>query len=160
MVEKTLRYPGHARLMRVFRDSGFFDAKPIRVGGQSVSPIDLTSKLLVDQWRLKEGEQDLVIMRVIVEGKCGGNAYRYAYELLDRYDVKTQTTSMARTTGYTCAIVARQVLNGLFAQRGICPPEYVGRIPACYENLMLEYAKRHIHVTETISRMEGGKAVG
>jgi saccharopine dehydrogenase-like NADP-dependent oxidoreductase len=27
MKEKTLRYPGHANLMRVFRESGFLDAR-------------------------------------------------------------------------------------------------------------------------------------
>ncbi|MFN2110140.1 MAG: saccharopine dehydrogenase family protein, partial [Anaerolineae bacterium] len=45
MKEKTLRYPGHINLMRVFRESGFFDAEPLDVGGVAIRPIDLTSKL-------------------------------------------------------------------------------------------------------------------
>ncbi len=57
MVEKTLRYPGHARLMQVFRDSGFFDAEPVTVNGQSVRPLDLTSHLLFDQWKMQPGER-------------------------------------------------------------------------------------------------------
>ena len=151
MVEKTLRYPGHADLMRIFRDSGFFSTTPITVDGQQVKPLSLTSALLFDEWKLNDGEADLTVMQVVLEGQIGSRNLRYTFDLLDRYDEATRTTSMARTTGYTCSIITRQVINGLFTQKGICPPEYVGRTPGCYENLMDEYANRNIVVTETIS---------
>ena len=150
MKEKTLRYPGHIELMRVFRESGFFDTEPLELGGVSVRPIDLTSKLLFEQWRMQPGEEDFTVMQVIVEGEQAGKRVRYTYDLLDRYDRATQTTSMARTTGYTATIIARQVLRGQFAQKGICPPEFVGRTPGCYADLLDGYAKRNIHLTETI----------
>jgi saccharopine dehydrogenase-like NADP-dependent oxidoreductase len=51
MREKTLRYPGHADLMRVFRDSGFFGTAPLEVDGQRIQPIALTARLLFEQWR-------------------------------------------------------------------------------------------------------------
>ncbi len=57
---------------------------------------------------------------------------------------------MARTTGYTATIIARQVLAGMFAERGICPPEYVGRTTGCFDHLMAEYARRNISVSEKI----------
>jgi lysine 6-dehydrogenase len=152
MVEKTLRYPGHADLMRIFRESGFFDAAPVQVEGQQVRPIALTSTLLFDQWKLEPGQQDLTVMQVVIEGDKAGARHTYTYDLLDRYDTETQTTSMARTTGYTCAIVARQVARELFAQKGICPPEYVGRDQECYQNLMAECTKRNIQVQETIAK--------
>jgi saccharopine dehydrogenase-like NADP-dependent oxidoreductase len=154
MVEKTLRYPGHADLMRVFRDSGFLSTSPIDVHGQQVRPIDLTSKLLFDQWRMEPGQQDLTVMQVAIEGRNGETRYSYTYDLLDRYDPATQTTSMARTTGYTCAIVARQVVRGLYTKVGISPPEYLGGIAECYEDLMAEYARRGICVTETVTTLE------
>jgi lysine 6-dehydrogenase len=151
MREKTLRYPGHADLMRVFRDSGFLSTTPVDVDGQQIQPIALTARLLFEQWRLREGERDLTVMQVVLEGWQGTQHRRYTYSLFDRYDNQTQTTAMARTTGYTCAIVARQVLDGLFTQKGICPPEYVGRTKGCYENLLAEYAKRGIRVTEEVT---------
>ena len=86
MKEKTLRYPGHANLMRVFRDSGFFDAAPIAVDGKQVIPLALTSSLLFDQWRLDEGEEDFTVMRVIIEGRKEGANLCYTYDLLDKYD--------------------------------------------------------------------------
>ncbi len=151
MKEKTLRYPGHALLMQVFRDSGFFDTEPVVVQGQEVRPIDLTSRLLFDQWRMKPGEEDLTVLQVTVEGEQGGKRVQTTYDLLDSFDSISQTTSMARTTGYTCAIVARQVAKGLFRQKGICPPEYVGRDAQCFEDLMVEYAQRGISLQKTIT---------
>jgi len=153
MKEKTLRYPGHAELMRVFRESGFFDTTPLEVDGQSISPIALTAQLLFKEWKLQPGELDQTVFQVIMEGRKGDQAYRYTYDLLDRFDAETDTTSMARTTGYTCTIVARQVAHGLFTQKGICPPEFVGRTVGCYENLLIEYKKRNIQLRETISEL-------
>ena len=153
MKEKTLRYPGHANLMRVLRESGFFSPTPIAVEGQQVSPLAVTSKLLFDQWRMGPGDEDITVMQVIIEGRKGSKRLCYTYGLLDAYDRQTQTHAMARTTGYTCAIVVRQVASGLFAQKGICPPEFVGRSAACYENLLGEYRKRSINVAETVTEM-------
>jgi saccharopine dehydrogenase-like NADP-dependent oxidoreductase len=90
-------------------------------------------------------------MQVIVEGHRGDTRYTYTYDLLDRYDTVSGTTSMARTTGYTAAIVARQVAQGLYTWKGISPPEYLGGLASCYEHLMAEYAKRGIHVSEEIT---------
>ncbi|MBN1878448.1 MAG: saccharopine dehydrogenase NADP-binding domain-containing protein [Anaerolineae bacterium] len=149
MKEKTLRYPGHVNLMRVFRDSGFFDTHLVEVGGNAIRPIDLTAKLIFKQWQLQPGEEDFTVMRVVVEGEKAGKSRRYTYDLLDRYDHATQTTSMARTTGYTCTLVARMVLDRQFTQKGICPPEYVGRTEGCYTTLLDGYAERNIYVTET-----------
>jgi lysine 6-dehydrogenase len=151
MREKTLRYPGHANLMRIFRESGFLDTAPIDLNGQMVKPIALTSKLLFEGWKLHEGEADLTVMRVVIEGQRRGKGYCYTYHLLDRYDEETNTTSMARTTGYTCAIIARQVLKGLFTRKGICPPEFIGQSEECYENLIAEYEKRNIQVMESVT---------
>jgi len=157
MREKTLRYPGHANVIRIFRESGFLSTTPIEVDGQNIKPISVTSKLLFDQWRMKEDEADFTVMQVVMEGQREGKRLRYTYYLLDRYDEETRTTSMARTTGYTCSIVARQIMSGRFNQKGICPPEFIGRVEGCYENLLDEYRKRNIRLMEKI--VEHEKAV-
>lgn len=151
MKEKTLRYPGHAELMRVFRETGFFSNTPIEVNGVTVRPIELTSRLLFARWQLQQGETDFTIMQVIVEGEKHGQRLRYTYDLLDRYDPVTQTTSMARTTGYTATIIARQILRGQFTQKGLCPPEFIGRHAECYADLLAEYARRGIRLQETVT---------
>ncbi len=153
MREKTLRYPGHAELMRILRDSGFFEQEPLDLAGTPVSPLAVTSRILFDQWRLQEGEGDVTVMQVVIEGSKGSERVRYTYDLLDYYDTATKTTSMARTTGYTCAIVARQVLNGRFRRVGVCPPEYLGQDKDCYAGLLVELGKRHIDLRERIERL-------
>jgi lysine 6-dehydrogenase len=160
MVEKTLRYPGHAELMRVFRASGFFDPHPVEIEGQPVRPIALTSRLLFEQWKLEEGEEDLTVMRVTIQGRRGNTLCTYTYDLLDRYDRETQTTSMARTTGYTCAIVARLVAQGRFAQSGICPPEFIGRSEPCFRELMAGYDSRGIQIGESRQEDSPGELAG
>ncbi|MDZ7722612.1 MAG: saccharopine dehydrogenase C-terminal domain-containing protein [candidate division KSB1 bacterium] len=150
MCEKTLRYPGHAELMQVFKESGFFDADPVEVDGANVSPRSLTSKLLFDQWYLHDDEPEFTVMQVILEGIEDKTNKRYSYYLYDEYDLKNCVSSMARTTGYTCAIVARQILNGLYTLKGISPPEFLGRNTACYQDLLSKYKKRNINLTESI----------
>jgi lysine 6-dehydrogenase len=151
MKEKTLRYPGHANLMRIFRESGFFSTEPVQVDGRSVRPLAVISALLFDQWKLQPGEEDFTVLKVVIEGWEKENKRCYTYDLLDRYDRATQTTSMARTTGYTCSIVARQILAGKFSMKGICPPEFIGRQDACFEDLLAGYNARNIRLVETIT---------
>ena len=126
MIEKTLRYPGCVEYLRVLRESGFFSYEEIVVNGVKVRPIDVTAKLLFPKWKLKKGEEDFTIMRIVVDGIENGGPKKYQYNLLDRFDRKTNTISMARTTGYTCAAAANLLLDGGFAQKGVNPPEYVG----------------------------------
>ncbi len=150
MVEKTLRYPGHAEKMRMLRDSGFFGQKPVEVGGLGVRPIDLTTNLLFSQWQLAEGEADVTVMRVEVEGRREGRRTRHAYDMIDRYDPKTGMTSMARTTGYTATTVARLVRQGGFDRHGISPPEYLGASSSCVNFLLDGLAARGIVYRESI----------
>lgn len=152
MREKTMRYPGHANLMRVFRESGFFNQEKVEVDGQSVRPLSLTSSLLFDQWKMKDDDRDLTVMQVILEGKEGKDQVVYQYDLVDHYDQEKNVTSMARTTGYTCTIVARLLLEGSIPLTGICPPEKIGEISGLFERLLREYQKRGINLKETITR--------
>ncbi|HNT05603.1 MAG TPA: saccharopine dehydrogenase C-terminal domain-containing protein [Anaerolineae bacterium] len=153
MREKTLRYPGYAALMQVLRDSGFFSTTPVELRGASVAPMDLTSRLLFHQWRMPAGERDLTVMLVRLDGQASGRRVRREFYLLDRFDDASQTTSMARTTGYTCSLVARLVLCGQFARRGICPPEFIGQTPGCFDWLRQEYEKRGIWLTESTRQL-------
>lgn len=148
--EKTLRYPGYAEKMRMLRESGFFNDQPIEVGKVKVKPIELTSKLLFSQWKLQEGEEEFTIMRIIVKGRKGSKRLIYTYDLLDYYDKKEKATSMSRTTGFPCAIMARLVAQGEYSTRGICPPEYIGREHKIFSKVLKELEKRNITFKEKI----------
>lgn len=126
MIEKTLRYPGNVEYLRVLRASGFFSYDEIEVNNVKIRPVDVTAKLLFPKWKLKEGEEDFTIMRIVIEGSENGNPKKYTYNLLDRFDRETNTISMARTTGYTCAAGASLLLDGGITTDGVCAPEWIG----------------------------------
>jgi lysine 6-dehydrogenase len=153
MVEKTLRYPGHIGRIRILRESGFFSTTPVQVGDVSVRPIDFSARLLFPSWQLGEDEEDLTVMRVIVEGRRNGQKVRHTFNLLDRHDRATGISAMARTTGYTCTATVRLVARGLYTRKGISPPELIGREPGCYEFVMAELAARGIVFHEVAERL-------
>ncbi len=140
MIEKTLRYPGCIEYLRMLREAGFFSYEPVDVNGIAVRPIDVTAKLLFPKWKLKPGEEEFTVMRIIVSGKENGKDRKYTYNLLDRTDHSTGTLSMARTTGYTCNAAATLLLNNKFTRKGICPPEYLGERKENFDDI-LNYLK-------------------
>ncbi len=150
MKEKTLRYPGHVEVVRALKESGFFNKKKMNVKGTEISPLDVTSKILFDEWKLGETEEEITVMRVTVKGENKkGETETIVYNLYDEYDPKTQTSSMARTTGYTATAAANMFLKGLFTEKGVFPPELIGKHEACF-NFILGYLKeRNIHYVKS-----------
>ncbi len=153
MKEKTLRYPGHIEKMKVFRETGFFSQEEIEINGTKIRPIDLTSKLLFPKWKLNEGEVDITVMQVIVEGEKDGKKLRYTYDLLDRYDEATGVHSMARTTGYTATMAVRMIAEGLYSKVGMSVPEFIGKQPECVEFILNGLKERGIVYKETIKEI-------
>ena len=126
MIEKTLRYPGTVNYIKVLRETGFFSNDPLLVNGEQVRPLDVTAKLLFPVWELKKDEEDFTMLRVVIKGDEKGAHKKYTYDLFDKFDKETNTTSMARTTGYTCTAIVNLFAEGKIKHKGICPPEYIG----------------------------------
>jgi lysine 6-dehydrogenase len=154
MKEKTLRYPGHIEKIKVLRESGFFSQKEIEINGFKIKPVDLTSRLLFPMWELKDDEEEFTIMRIIVEGEKDKKKIRYTYNLHDRHDNATNTHSMARTTGYTATSVLRLIAKRMFDQKGICPPEFVGKQPECVNFILKNLEERRIVYHQQIEMLE------
>lgn len=141
MKEKTLRYPGHAELIIALQQAGFFDTTPLRFGEQDITPLDFTSKLLVNQWKFEPEEEEFTVMKVIIKGE----GKTIEYNLLDRYDAATKTSSMARTTGYTCTAAVNLIAKGLFNEEGVFPPELVGKDKKCFDFVMSYLEERNVN---------------
>lgn len=140
MAEKTLRYPGHIELMRVMRETGLFSKEPIDVGGQRVTPLDVTSALLFPKWTYEEGEVDLTVMRVIGEAR----GMRVQWDVYDEADLAAGVSSMARTTAFPAAIVARMLLDGTIEDAGVHAPEALAGNMLVVERLLSELADRGV----------------
>lgn len=121
MEEKTLRYPGYIQKIQFLKDAGFLDTNKIDVNGVSVSPFDLTSKLLIDDWKLAD-DMEFTAMRVDVKT----DLHSYEYNLFDNRDVISGFSSMARTTGFTANAVVNLFSESLITDKGIIFPEKIG----------------------------------
>lgn len=133
MSYKTLRYPGHAELMKAMRDLGLFSMEPIEIGGCNVTPREVFIRTVGPQ--LEKGDpEDLVVLRVIVEGRREGASRIIRFDLLDRADLEHQISAMMRTTGYSLAAVARlqgagRIPSGAHTPAQCVPlPDYLGAL--------------------------------
>jgi len=140
MKEKTLRYPGHLDLVIALRQSGFFETTPLRFEEVDISPLEFTSRLLLEEWKLCPGDEEFTVMKVNIKAEKEGKPVEVEYNLLDRYDRATQTSSMARTTGYTCTAAVNLLAKGLFREKGVFPPELIGKDKNCFD-FVLNYLK-------------------
>lgn len=146
MKEKTLRYPGHVEYIKVLKESGFFNSEKITINGAEISALDFTSKILFKEWKLGEQEEELTIMRIILKGEnVEGETEEIIFNLYDEYSHESQTSSMARTTGYTATAVANMFLDGLFAEKGVFPPELISKHEICFNYIMNYLNERNIH---------------
>ncbi len=147
MKEKTLRYPGHAALMKTFSDLGKFDSKSL----------DKTTKELAAAWKLNHREPEFTLLDVFISSK----KEKIHYQLYDEYNPGSNMTSMSRTTGYTATATINLLLNGLFSAKGVFPPELVGKTPGCWtyvNNYLLDRAiyirKKLIDVDSTLQSVQ------
>ena len=140
MKEKTLRYPGHIDLIIALQQAGFFEQTPLRINDVDITPLEFTSKLLVNEWKLGPEEEEFTVMKVIIKGENK----TIEYTLLDRYDAATRTSSMARTTGYTCTAAVNLIIKNLFSKKGVFPPELVGKDKACFDFVMNYLRERNV----------------
>ena len=90
-------------------------------------------------------------MHIAISGIENAQHQVVRYDLYDEYDDASQTSSMARTTGYACAAAANLLLSGQYTHHGISPPEYVGKNPACFDYMMNYLQQRSITYRKTES---------
>ena len=138
--EKTLRYPGHVDIIISLKESGFFNETPIDVNGSKISPLKVTSQILFNEWKLGLEEEELTVMKVKLICNKEGENKTIEWSLLDFYDHETKISSMARTTGYTCTAAVNLLAQDLFSEKGVFPPELVGKHKKCFD-FVLDYLK-------------------
>lgn len=137
---KTIRYPGHCERFRPMLEIGLASRQKIEVDGQRVEPRALL-KAVLDK-TLSYGEPDMVLVRVMLEGKKDGQNKSVVYEIIDRQDSKTGLTAMMRTTAFPAAIIAWMAASKQIAQPG-CQPQELAVNPSVF---ILQLKKRGIDI--------------
>ena len=147
MWEKTLRYPGHVEKVKLLRELGFFADEPVKTRVGEVTPKDVTARIFERTlWMPEVG--DLLAMMIEVSGKSGGEEKKYVYRLVDYFNHETGVSAMARTTGYTAAIVAGMLAKGMVTEKGVLVTENLAKDPGFTEGLLTELRKRGVQVEE------------
>jgi lysine 6-dehydrogenase len=140
MEYKTLRYPGHAAIMKAIRDLGLLELKPIKVKGREIVPRDVFIAA-VSPRLTKPESRDLVALRVEVRGRGG---QRVGWQLLDYFDEARGVSAMRRTTGYSLAITGLMQTDGRITETGVHTPD--AAVP--FAEYVRELAKRRIDLHE------------
>ncbi len=122
MEYKTLRYPGHARIMETIRELGFIDKEPIDVNGTMVVPRDVAVAVMTPHL-LKPKSPDLVALRVTVDGTRGGKPAHIGWQLVDLQDEVNGVTAMERCTGYSLAITGLMQCRKQVLGLGVLTPD-------------------------------------
>jgi lysine 6-dehydrogenase len=143
MEYKTLRYPGHAKIMEAIRDLGLLELNPVDVKGMKVVPRDLVVAAMGPRLT-KPDSHDLVALRVIAEGTKGGQPKKIGWELVDYYDEKNGISAMERSTGYSLSITGQMQARGEIGKSGVFTPDEA--IPA--EKYIKELGKRGVMIKE------------
>ncbi len=123
--QMTCRWPGYAAKITVLKEMGMLSLEPVEVEGVQIAPKKFLDALLYPHVKLEEGEKDITLFRVEALGEKKGRPRKYKVEMVDRYDEELGFTSMARTTAYTGAIVARMIARGDIETSGFLMPEQV-----------------------------------
>lgn len=122
MEYKTLRYPGHAALMKAIRELGLLDLKPVNVKGKEVVPRDAFIASVSPKLTKPEG-RDLVALRVIASGTKDGAKKSTTFDLVDRFDEVNHISAMMRTTGYSLSITGLTQARRQVIRFGVTTPD-------------------------------------
>lgn len=122
MEYKTLRYPGHARVMAAIRDLGLLADQDMEFDGGRINPRQFFIRLATPVLANPKGD-DMVVARVQVAGTRKGAPQTVVYELFDFFDPETKLTAMARTTGFSLAVTALMQARGQVGAWGVGTPD-------------------------------------
>ena len=141
MEEKTIRYPGHAKIFETIIDCGFLSEVPFAIGKKLYKPKNFTLEFLKNV--LTRGDKkDLSILIIEIEK----NRQKKRLTCIDYYDEKNKISSMARMTAYTGSIITQCIKR--YQGFGVIPPEYLGMDKNLCKFIKDELKKRRIIIKE------------
>ncbi len=141
---KTIRYTGHVAKVKAMVDIGLASSTPVDLGDVSAAPRDVLEACLAAS--LSEPDEDLVLLRVTVDGAKDGHETVVVYEMIDRMDTETGLTAMMRGTSFPASIITLMMARGQ-TKPGAYPQEL-----AIDSGLFIEeFLKRGMPLTTSIA---------
>ena len=115
---KTIRFPGHCQIMKVMKDFGLWREDEVVVRGTKIRPKDVWCRVFGEEL-MKIKDLDQCLIRAIGLGIKGDKKVKLQIDIHDKQCDETGFTSMERLTGFSLAIYAIDVANGLMPAGGL-----------------------------------------
>ena len=137
---KTIRYPGHASLMKAIIDLGFTDKKAeFDLNGKTMKTRAVFEAMLDSL--LQYESDDVVLIHVEATGQKEGKEKTLVYQAIEYGDKKNGLTAMMRTTAFPASIILQMLVEDKITDRGVLKQEV--SIPGF--DFMCELEKRGIY---------------
>lgn len=137
---KTIRYAGHCEKFKAMIDLGLCSSGEISIGQTKTTPRRVFGEILTKN--LPADEPDYVLVRLEFIGSSSNRTKRLRYDIIDRFDEKTDLSAMMRTTAFPASVIAQMTTRGDVLMRGATPQEKA--IDA--ERFVAELARRDIKI--------------
>ncbi len=140
MIEKTVRYSGHAEQMKLLRDMGFFEDSCGEYSPRSVSACLLSL--------IKTDLKDILIMRIEGNGLINGKKCKRHFDIYDKAD--NEFSAMERTTGFSLAAFTLLLSEGILNKTGVMPPELIAQDGKCTDFVLKLLMEQNISITDVL----------
>jgi len=134
LLEYTIRYPGHASLVKRLIKNGDFSDEIVEYKNKKMTRREKTCEDLFEEWKL-DNEEEFTIMTISARTYKGKKINYTVYD-----EGKDGWSSMSRTTGLTACAFTKLLLEKKINKSGVQCPENLGQTEYNY-NFVLDYLK-------------------
>lgn len=119
---KTIRYKGHAAIMKNMIDLGLTDDANTFEYQNKKMPTRLTFEAMLDSLLSYESD-DVILMRVTAKGLKESRKKSIVYEAIEYGDKKHNLSAMMRMTAFPASIILQMLMEGTIKQHGVLKQE-------------------------------------
>ncbi len=94
-----------------------------KIGLRQATSAQILQQLLEQKWLLKPYDRDMIVMQHIINYREGSILHKYTSSLVVE-GKDSVFTAMAKTVGLPLGVMAKMVLDGIIARRGVVIPVY------------------------------------
>jgi len=142
MLEYTIRYPGHSRMVSDLIDSGKLSNVKMFQKGKMVSLREITTKKLFKEWKLAEEDKEFTLLIITAKTMDSQNISCVVYD-----EWREGWSSMSRTTGLTACAITSLIIDKKLRGTGIITPEELGTNKDYFDYIINYLRKKKISIS-------------
>lgn len=143
-IEQQIGYAVSSEVYAMLEWLGLFDE--VKTGISNARPVDIVEKLMLERWKLRTEDKDMVIMQHLFSYRLNGHTMQCISTLV-RHGMNSRYTAMSELVGLPLAIyVKNRLLHGIGSPGVHIPVE-----SEIYQPILAELAERGIEFVETWS---------